>query len=73
MGLPDDSSAEAIHEGDAILIGNLTLHNVLFASNLDCNLIFIPQLLDFANCVVQFTKTLCVLQDHRMRMLIGAG
>ena len=41
VGLSDSSSAEATHEGNVILPGNLTLHNVLFVPNLDCNLISI--------------------------------
>ena len=61
VGLQDGCSAEATNEGDVILLRNLKLHNILFVHNLDCNLISITQLLDSANCIVQFTKTLCVL------------
>ena len=40
---------------------------------LKCNLIFVSQLIDETNCVVYFTKTLCVMQDCTSKMLIGAG
>ena len=73
VGLLDGSTTDATHEGDVILPKNLKITNVLFMPNLDCNLIYVPQLLDSANCIVQFSKTLCVFQHRRTRTLIGAG
>ena len=40
---------------------------------LKCNLIFVSQLLDDSNLVVQFTNKICAIHDRNSRMLIGAG
>jgi len=73
VGLPDGKDATATKEGSVILDGGLQLDNVLFVPQLNCNLISVSQLIDASNCIVQFTNALCVIQDRRTRMLIGAG
>lgn len=40
---------------------------------LNCSLISVTQLTDETNCIVQFTDSLCVMQDRTSRMLIGWG
>lgn len=60
VGLSDVSTVEATYESHVIFVGNLKLDHVLFVPKLDWNLISVPQLLDSANCIVQFTKRLCV-------------
>lgn len=51
----------------------LKLSNVLYVPKLSCNLISVTQLIDETNCVVQFSNSLCVMQDRTSRMLIGLG
>ena len=47
-----------------MLDGGLKLTNVLYVPKLNCNLIFVSQMMDELKCVVQ---------DHISRTLIGAG
>jgi len=42
-------------------------------SGLSCNLIFVLQLIDYSNYTIQFTHNICVIQDHTLRMLLGAS
>jgi len=65
--------AIATRQGSVILNGGLRLDNVLFVPQLTCNLIFVTQLFDDTNCIVQITNALCVIQDRTTRKLIGAG
>ena len=51
----------------------LKLRHVLFVPKLKCNLIFVSQLLDDSNLVVQFTNKICAIQECNSRMLIRAG
>jgi hypothetical protein len=73
VGLPDGKQVLATKEGSVILDGGLQIDNVLYVPKLSCNLISIPQLTVETKCVVHFTDTLCVMQDHTSKMLIGAG
>ncbi|MCI02916.1 hypothetical protein A2U01_0023950, partial [Trifolium medium] len=73
VGLPDGKRTNATKEGTVLLEGGLKLTNVLFVPKLSCSLISVSQLSDESNCIVQFTKKLCVMQDLTSRMLIGAG
>jgi len=72
VGLPNGSSVVATKEGSIFFDGNLRLKNVLYVPGLTCNLIYVSQLTDDHDCFVQFTKHLCVIQDHTSRMLISA-
>lgn len=40
---------------------------------LTCNLFSVPQFIDHSNSIVSFTRNMCVMQDHTLRVLIGAG
>lgn len=46
---------------------------MLYVPKLNCSLIYVSQLIDEAKCIVQFTNSLCVMQDHTSRILIGVG
>lgn len=52
---------------------NVSLKNVLFVPSLNCTLISDAKILKQTKCVALFTDTLCVLQDHFSRMLIGTS
>nr|GMC97570.1 retrovirus-related Pol polyprotein from transposon TNT 1-94 [Ipomoea batatas]GMC97572.1 retrovirus-related Pol polyprotein from transposon TNT 1-94 [Ipomoea batatas] len=73
VGLPDGRSTVATKKGLVNLDERLKMHNVLYVPELNCNLISVSQLIDDSNCIAQFTKDLCVIQDRTSRMLIGAG
>jgi len=73
MELPNGKDATATRQGSVILDGGLRLDNVLFVPQLTCNLIYVTQLLDATNCIIQITNALCVIQDRTTRKLIGAG
>jgi len=71
--LPNGQHMTAIKEGSVMLDGVLKLTNVLYVPKLNCNLIFVSQMMDELKCVVQFTNKLCVVHDRVLRTLIGAG
>jgi len=56
-----------------VIARGLKLTNVLYVPKLNCNLIFVSQMMDELKCVVQFTHKLCVVQDRILRTLIGAS
>jgi len=51
----------------------MTLKNVLYVPNLNCNLISISKLCKQLNCVMTYFDEFCVIQDRTSRTLIGAG
>ena len=71
--LPDGNVTITNTEGPIVLASRLQLNNVLFVPSLTCNLISVSQLIRDANCFIQFSDQLCVIQDCITRMLIGAG
>jgi hypothetical protein len=73
VGMPDGQKVVATKEGTTTLDGGLKLSNVLYVPQLNCSLISMTQLIDETNCIVQFTNSLCVMQDRTSRMLIGLG
>lgn len=73
VGLPDGQHTIATKKGSIKLSENQKLENVLFVSHLKCNLISASPLIDQVDCIVQFTKNLCVMQGRTSRMLLGAG
>lgn len=73
VGLPDGQKTVATKEGSVTLAGEFILKNVLYVPKLKCSLISVSQLIDAANCNVQFTNSLCAIHDQSSRMLIGAG
>jgi hypothetical protein len=73
VGLPNGEQAVATHEGIVILEKGLQLSNVLYVPGLNCNLISVSQLIDDMDCVLQFTNSVCIMQDRTSRTLIGVG
>uniref|UniRef100_A0A7C9EJX7 Retrovirus-related Pol polyprotein from transposon TNT 1-94-like beta-barrel domain-containing protein n=1 Tax=Opuntia streptacantha TaxID=393608 RepID=A0A7C9EJX7_OPUST len=73
VGLPNGKDTIATKEGTIIVNEDLCLKNVLYVSELTCNLISVSQLTKQCRCFVQFTKTLCVIQGLTLKMLIGVG
>ena len=63
IGLPNGKQTFATKEGTVVLNDVLTLTNVLYVPNLQCNLISISQLVNGYGCVVQFIEKLCAIQD----------
>ncbi|KAH9647986.1 retrovirus-related pol polyprotein from transposon RE2 [Citrus sinensis] len=66
--LPDGKATIANTEGTVVLASHLQLNNVLFMPSIS-----VSQLIRDANCFIQFSDQLCVIQDRITRMLIGAG
>ena len=73
VGLPNGCSASATMEGDVYLTDTLILHNVLFVLGFQCHLISVSHLLADNDCTLQFTSSLCAIQDRSSGTLIGAG
>lgn len=73
MGLPDGQKVVATKMGTTTLEGGMKISNVLYVPKLNCSLISVSQLIDEAYCVMQFAKSLCVIQNHTSRMFIGLG
>jgi len=71
--LPDGKQIFTAKEGMVVLSETLKLNNVLYVSNLKCNLISVSHLIDEFNCMAQFTDKFCVIKDHDSRMVIGTG
>ena len=73
VGLPNGAHAIATKAGRVLLTDGLILEHVLFVPQLHCNLISVSQLIDDSKCLLQFTDSLCAIQDLRSGSLIGAG
>nr|GEV03009.1 hypothetical protein [Tanacetum cinerariifolium] len=71
--LPDGYIDMAKKKGDVRFDNGFILKNVLYVPVLTCNLLFVPQLLDEGNCIVQFAPNICVIYDFTSRTVIGAG
>lgn len=71
--LPNGQKVIATKEGVVKLDDVMILRNVLFVPKLNCNLISVSQLVRESNCILQFTHSMCVIQDRDSRMVIGAG
>ncbi|GAA0176499.1 hypothetical protein LIER_29479 [Lithospermum erythrorhizon] len=71
--LPDGTRAPSTKFGSVYLSHELKLRNVLYVPQFNCNLMFVSQLIGDIDCVVQFAKNVCVIQDCRSRTLIGVG
>ena len=70
--LPNNTTVTAKFSGN-IILGNLTLLNVLYVPDFVTYLISIPKLLSHSNCMVVFFDTKClILQKCQFRM-IGAA
>ena len=70
---PDGTASRATKIGRLRVTKDYSLINVLYVPNFNCTLISISKLLKQTRCIAIFTDTLCVLQDHFTRTLIGAG
>ena len=73
MSFADGSNVMATKSGSLRLSASLLLANVLFVPNLNCTLLSVAKLLRKTGCLTVFTDTLCILQEHFTRTLIGAG
>ncbi|XP_074266172.1 uncharacterized protein LOC141588638 [Silene latifolia] len=73
VGLPNGDTAMATQSGDIRLSSRLILRNVLFAANLNFNLISVSSLLLDVSLTIQFSHQLCLIQDRSSKMVIGAG
>lgn len=73
VGLPNGKVTNATKEGQIKLNEKLILENVLFVPALTCNLLSVSQLLEKQKFIILFTNKLCIIQDHTLRNLIGAG
>ncbi|GJR80887.1 hypothetical protein Tco_0151672 [Tanacetum coccineum] len=71
--LPDGNIAMAKKEGDVCFDNGFLLRNVLYVPGLNCNLLFVLQLLDEENCIMQFAPNICVIHDLTSRTVIGGG
>ena len=60
-------------EGTIRLAGGLTLGNVVYVPQLNCNLISISLFSYESNCNFQFTTNLCAIHGHTSKMLIGVS
>lgn len=74
VGFADGIKTLSTNMGMIYLTDKIHLYNVLYIPDLNFSLILVSTLLkQHKNCFVLFTDTLCVLQDHFTRTLIGAG
>ena len=73
VGLPNGCSAFASMQGDVHLTDHLVLRDVLFVRDFNCHLIYVSHLLSDNDCSIQFTSSLCAIQDRPSGILIGAG
>ena len=48
-------------QGEVQLTHTIVLRNVFYVPQLNCNLMSVTHLADDMNCVMLFTKTLCVI------------
>ncbi|GAA0150606.1 hypothetical protein LIER_09513 [Lithospermum erythrorhizon] len=71
--LSDGQPISATKQSCVHLSPTFIIYDVLYVPQFTCNLIYVTQLFDSLNCVVQFTKDTCVIQDLTMRNLIGVG
>ncbi|GAA0175400.1 hypothetical protein LIER_28580 [Lithospermum erythrorhizon] len=61
--LPDGRVIRSTRQGTVMLSASLTLRDVLYVPNLNCNLISVSQLLAQHCCDILFTHNLCSVQD----------
>ena len=61
VGLPNRSRVVATNKGSIELNGNLVLSNVLYAAGLSCNVISVSQIIDEIDCVIAFSRQMCVV------------
>lgn len=71
VNLPNGSMTVALKTGTVTLINNIKLHHVLYVPQLKCNLIFMFKLTIENNCLLIFSKKLCVIQDQTLRTVTG--
>ncbi|XP_074264291.1 uncharacterized protein LOC141586820 [Silene latifolia] len=73
VGLPNGDLTIATQSGDVYLSSRLILSNVLYAPNLNCNLISVSNLLIDTTLTIQFSHNFCLIQDRSSKTVIGAG
>lgn len=73
VGLPNGSVVLATQQGDVYLTDTRILRDVLFVPAFRYNLNSVSHLLFDNLCTIQFTSSLCAIQDLSLGTLIGAG
>ncbi|XP_074290212.1 uncharacterized protein LOC141616943 [Silene latifolia] len=73
VSLPNGDLTLATKTGDIYLSSRLVLKNVLYADNLQCNLMSVSSLLVDTSLTIQFSHHLCLIQDRASKTVIGAG
>lgn len=73
ISFADGNRTFAVKMGTLSLFDTIKLQRVLYVPDLNCTLVSVAKLVKQANCFATFTDTICVLQDHFSRTLIGAG
>jgi len=73
IGMLNGAIALAGKHGSIKLNEKLILHDVLYVSSLNCNLISIAQLFDDLCCCATFTLKLCMIQDLTAKILIRSS
>lgn len=72
MGLPNGASVIATFKGFVRVSDAPTLTDVLFVPQFSCNLLLSISQLSFAlSCTIQFTTSMCAIQDPKE--LVGKG
>ena len=71
--LPNGAYTLTTKRGLAYLNPNITLKDVLYVPQLNCNLIPVGQLIEDLSCIVTFTNQHYVIQDLTSRSPIGVG
>jgi len=71
--LPNGAHTLAEKQGTLALGENVSLKEVLYVPELNCNLLSVAKLCKDLKCAVTFVSESCVLQDRTSRTLIGVG
>ena len=69
--LPNGSQVEAHIRGTILFSPTFILFNVLYVPNFNYNLVSVSQLTDTLNCSLNFLSDRCIVQDTRLKRMIG--
>lgn len=73
VALPNKHIISVVKTGDVVLSPSITLKNVLFIPEFNCNLLSVSQLTQHNNCVVTFSAHSCVFQDQMHQKVLAIG
>ncbi|XP_074322725.1 uncharacterized protein LOC141659696 [Apium graveolens] len=73
VALPNKQILLVTQVGEAILNSKLTLLNVLYLPDFNCNLLSISKLVQDSNCVATFFATHCLFQDQTHKQFLDTG